>query len=165
MITVEHIRSREGTIENVLTRWLIGVIAGAMIIIATAFPWYTAQTALGHAIMSGWGQWSIDGHLGASLRPLPFGVLIWLAAGAMGYCAARSLFGGTVVGAMGCFAIGLTAVLGTGLADRHVPDSDSVALTLCLAPKLIVAVGLLASVVCWIGFARCVLRPPPRAGA
>lgn len=146
-----------------LTRWLIGVVAAVMIVVATVLPWYTAQTAHGHATMSGWGQWSIDGHLGASLRPLPFGVLIWLVAGAMIYCAVRSAFGGAVVCAMGCFAIGLTAVLGTSLADRHRPDSDSVAIILGSAPKMIVAVGLLASIVCWIAFARCVLRPAPRA--
>lgn len=134
-----------------------------MIVMATVLPWYTAHTGHGHATMSGWGLWHIDGHLGASLRPLPFGVLIWLAAGAMIYCAVRSSFGGTVVCAMACFAIGLSAVLGTSLADRRLPDSDSVGIIVEAAPKSIVVVGLVASIVCWIGFARCVLRPAPRA--
>jgi len=134
-----------------------------MIVIAAVLPWYTAHTSHGQATMSGWGWWHIDGQLGASLRPLPFGVLIALVAGAMIYCAIRSSFGGTVVCAMGCFAVGLSAVLGTGLADRRLPDSDSVGIVVEAAPKSIVAVGLVASVVCWIGFARCVLRPAPRA--
>jgi succinate-acetate transporter protein len=163
MITAHHVRQQERTIENVVTRWLIGAIAGLMIVISAVLPWYTAQTTHARATMSGWGQWTVDGHLAASLRPLPFGVFIWVVAAAMIYCAAREMFGGTVLCAMGCFAIGLTAVLGTSLADRRVPDSDSVGIVLDTAPKAIVAVGLLASVVCWIGFARCVLRPAPRA--
>ena len=163
MVAAEHLRFQETTIENVLTRWLIGVIAAAMLVIATVFPWYTAHTTHGHATLSGWGHWDVEGTLGASLRPLPFGVLIWLAAGAMLYCAVRAIFGGTVLFAMACFAIGLTAILGTSLADRHVPDSDSVGIVVDVAAKSIVAVGLFASVVCWIGFARCVLRPPAQA--
>ncbi|MEZ0049846.1 hypothetical protein ABIA30_000836 [Mycobacterium sp. MAA66] len=144
---------------------MIGIIAGVAIVVATVFPWYTAQTTHGHATMNGLGIWTIEGNLGASLRPLPFGVLIWLVAGAMIYCAARAMFGGTVVCAMGCFAIGLAAVLGTSLADRHIPGSDSVAIALAQASRLSVGIGLLASVVCWIGFARCVLRPAPKAEA
>jgi len=129
---------------------------------ATAFPWYSARTTHGHATMNWLGRWSIDGSLGASLRPLPFGVLVWIAAAAMIYFAARAVFGGTVVCAMGCFAIGLMAVLGTSLADRRVPGSESVGIAVDLATKSIVTVGLLSSIVCWIAFARCVLRPAPR---
>jgi hypothetical protein len=38
-----------------------------------------------------------------------------------------------------------------------------VAVEIAAAPQLVVAVALVASIVCWIGFARCVLRPSPRA--
>ncbi len=129
---------------------------------AAAFPWYSARTTHGHATMNGWGHWSIDGQLGASLRPLPFGALICIAAAAMIFCAVRGAFGGAIVCAMACFTVGLISVLGTSLADRHVPGSDSVGMTVETAATSIVAVGLLASIVCWIAFARCVLRPAPR---
>ena len=165
VVATVNFREESRTIENVLTRWVIGIIAGLAIIVATIFPWYTAQTTHGHATMNVLGIWTVEGNLGASLRPLPFGILMWLVAGAMIFCAVRAMFGGTVVCAMGCFAIGLGAVLGTSLADRHVPGSDSVAITLGHAPQLSVAIGLVASIVCWIGFARCVLRPAPRAEA
>lgn len=129
---------------------------------ATILPWYSARTTHGAATMNGLGQWSVDGQLGASLRPLPFGVLIWIAAATMIYCAVRGVFGGTVVCAMSCLAVGLVAVLGTSLADRHVAGSDSVGIGVESAARSLVAVGLAASVVCWIAFARCVLRPAPR---
>jgi hypothetical protein len=47
--------------------------------------------------------------------------------------------------------------------DRNAPGSSAVAVDVAAAPQLVIAVGLIASIVCWIGYARCVLRPSPRA--
>ena len=145
-----------------MTRWLISAIALVMMVGTTAFPWYSARTIHGRATMNWLGQWTVDGELGAALRPLPFGILVWVLGVAMVYCAVRGVFGGTIVCAMGSLAVGLIAVLGTSLADRHLPGGDSVGITVEAAATSVVAVGLSASIVCWIAFARCVLRPAPR---
>jgi hypothetical protein len=49
--------------------------------------------------------------------------------------------------------------------DRHAPGSGSVAVEVATAPMALLAIGFVATVVCWIGYARCVLRPSPRPEA
>ncbi|MDH6244111.1 hypothetical protein [Mycobacterium sp. OTB74] len=154
---------RSGPIENALTRWLIGMIAVVMIVVSAGCPWYTGHTNQGHATMSGWGIWTITGNLGAELRPLPFAVLILLAAGTMIVSAVRAMFGTALAGAIACFAIGLLPLMTGSVVDRRVAGSDSVAVALGSAPPLIIGIGLVACLVCWIGYARCVLRAAPKA--
>jgi hypothetical protein len=146
-----------------VTRWAIGVIAFAMIAIASVLPWYTAHNDHGHGSMSGWGIWDISGNLGAALRPLPFAVLILLAAGTMIVAAVRAMFGTALAAAIACFVVSLLPLMTGGAVDRRLAGSDSVAVILGQAVTPMIVIGFAACVVSWIGYARCVLRAAPKA--
>jgi hypothetical protein len=152
------------TIEAALTKWGITAL-GALLVAVTLFPWFSAHNDYGSARMTGWGVWTTTGEIDASLRPLPLALLVYLPAGVMVYGALRGAFGAAVVGAMATFVAGLLPFMLKPAVDRHVPGRSAVAVDVAAAPQLVVAVALLASVVCWIGYARCVLRPAPRADA
>jgi hypothetical protein len=152
------------TIEAALTKWGITSL-GALLVAVTLFPWFSAHNDYGSAQMTGWGVWTTTGEIDASLRPLPLALLVYLPAGVMVYGALRGAFGAAVVGAMAIFVAGLLPFMLKPAVDRHVPGRSAVAVDVAAAPQLVVAVALLASVVCWIGYARCVLRPAPRADA
>jgi len=152
------------TIEAALTKWGITAL-GALLVAVTLFPWFSAHNDYGSAQMTGWGGWTTTGEIDASLRPLPLALLVYLPAGVMIYGALRGAFGAAVVGAMATFVAGLLPFMLKPAVDRHVPGRSAVAVDVAAAPQLVVAVALLASVVCWIGYARCVLRPAPRADA
>jgi hypothetical protein len=115
--------------------------------------------------MAGWGAWTTTGDLDAGLRPLPLAVFVCLSGGAMVYAAVRAAFGVAVVAAVATFAAAVLPFLVMRAADRHVPGSGAVAIEVAAAPVALLAIGFVASVVCWIGYARCVLRPAPRADA
>jgi hypothetical protein len=135
------------------------------IVTATALPWYSATAANGSAEMAGWGVWTTTGDVDASFRTLPLAVLVYLAAGVMIYSAAKSAFGIAVVGAMATLAAAILPFLVMPAADRHVAGSGAVGVAVASGPLTLVAVGVVATTVCWIGYARCVLRPSPRAEA
>lgn len=132
------------------------------IVTATIFPWYSAQAVGGSANMSGWGAWTATGDLDASLRPLPLALLVYLPAGLMVYSAVRSAFGLAVVGGMATFAAAILPFLVMRAVDRHISGSGSVGVDVATAPLILLGIGFAATVVCWIGYARCVLRPSPR---
>jgi hypothetical protein len=134
-----------------------------MIVVAAVLPWYTAHNDHGHGAMSGWGIWDITGNLGAELRPLPFAVLIVLAAGTMIFAAARAMFGTASTAAIACFVVSLLPLMTGGAVDRRLAGSDSVAVVLGQAVTPMIAIGLVACAVTWIGYARCVLRAAPKA--
>ena len=149
-------------IEATLTRWTIGTLGVLAIAVATLFPWYSAQAVGGSADMAGWGAWSITGDVDAGLRPLPLAVLIYASAGLMVFSAVRSAFGLAVVGATATFAGAVLPFLVMRAVDRHVPGSGSLAVSVTTAPLALLGIGFVATIVCWIGYARCVLRPSPR---
>jgi hypothetical protein len=157
--------ARGQVIEATLTRWTIGALGVLAIAVAILLPWYSAQAVGGSADMAGWGAWTITGDVDAGLRPLPLAVLVLLAAGSMVYGAVRGAFGLAVVGAMATFAMAILPFLVMRAVDRHVPGSGSVAVEVAAAPLALLAVGFVSTVVCWIGYARCVLRPSPRQDA
>lgn len=132
---------------------------------AAVLPWYSAEAVGGSADMAGWGAWTTTGDVDAGLRPLPLALLVLPAAGAMVYGAVRSAFGLTVVGAMATFAVAILPFLVMRAVDRHVPGSGSVAVEVAAAPLALLGIGLVSTIVCWIGYARCVLRPAPRQDA
>jgi len=132
------------------------------IAVAVLLPWYSAQAVGGSADMAGWGVWSTTGDVDAGLRPLPLALPVLPAAGAMVYGAVRGAFGLAVVGAVTSFAVAILPFLVMRAVDRHVPGSGSVAVEVAAAPLALLAVGFVSTVVCWIGYARCVLRPSPR---
>lgn len=139
---------------------MLGVLA---IVVATVTPWFAAHTVGGSATLAGWGSWRITGDLNASLRPLPLAVLVYLPAGLMVYGAWRRQFGAALIGGLGTVA---AAALPFGIkatVDRRVPGSDSVAVSLGVAPLSVLAIGLLVTTVCWIGYARFVLRAAPKS--
>ncbi|MUL63073.1 hypothetical protein BOO86_01240 [Mycobacterium sp. CBMA 234] len=144
---------------------MIGIIAFAMIVVAAVLPWYTAHNDHGHGSMSGWGLWDISGNLGAELRPLPFAVLILVAAGTMIAGAVRALFGIALAAAIACFVVSLLPLMTGGAVDRRLAGSDSVAVVLGQAVPLMIGIAFTACVVSWIGYARCVLRAAPKAEA
>jgi hypothetical protein len=154
--------ARGRVIEVTLTRWTIGVLGILAISAATLFPWYSAHAAGGSAHMAGWGAWTTTGDIGASLRMLPLAVLTYLSAGVMVYSAVRSAFGVAVVGAMASFAAAILPFMVMRAVDSHAPGSGSVAVEVAAAPMALLAIGFVATVVCWLGYARCVLRPSPR---
>lgn len=129
---------------------------------ATAAPWYTAHTVGGSATLAGWGAWCTTGDLNASLRPLPLAVLVYVAAGFMIYGAWSNRFGAALVGAIGTVAAAILPSMLKAVADRRLPGSDSVAVNLAAAPLLVVGIGLMVMTVCWLGYARRVLRAAPR---
>jgi hypothetical protein len=132
---------------------------------ATIFPWYSAQAAAGSADMAGWGAWSTTGDLDAGLRPPPLAVLVYLSAGSMVYSAVRRAFGLAVVGAMATFAAAILPFLVMRAVDRHVPGSGSVAVGVATAPWALLGIGFAATIVCWSGYARCILRSSPQQEA
>jgi hypothetical protein len=159
-------KSRGGTfIEAKITRWAIGSLGVVAIAVATALPWYTAQAATGSAQMTGWGAWTTTGDVDASFRTLPLAVLVYPPAAVMVYSAVRSAFGLAVIGAMATLAAAILPFMVMPAADRHVPGSGAVGVEVAAAPLTLLAIALVATAVCWIGYARCVLRASPRADA
>jgi hypothetical protein len=161
-----RIRDRgDHVIEATLTRWTIVVLGALAVAAATSQPWYSAHAAHGSADMAGWGPWTTTGDVDASLRPLPLALLVYVPAGVMIYSAVRGAFGAAVVGAMATLAAAILPFMLVPLVDRHVAGGGSVAVEIAAAPRMVLAVALVVSGVCWIGYARCVLRPSPRAEA
>lgn len=136
-----------------------------IIAVATLWPWYAATTVGGSATLTGWGTWHTAGDLNASLRPLPLGVLAYVPAGFMIYSALRSRFGAALMGAMATVAAAILPFMTEAAVDRRLPGGNSVAVDIAAAPLLVLAFGLVATLVCWIGYARRVLRAAPRAEA
>jgi hypothetical protein len=134
-----------------------------VIVVATVCPWYTATTVGGSATLAGWGAWTTVGDLNASLRPLPLAVLAYVPAGFMIYSAARSRFGAALIGAMATVAAAILPFMAEAAVDRRLPGGDSVAVDVAAAPVLVLACALVVTLVCWIGYARRVLRAAPRA--
>lgn len=134
-----------------------------VIVVATVCPWYTATTVGGSATLAGWGAWTEAGDLNASLRPLPLAVLAYLPAGFMIFSALRERFGAALIGAMAAVAAAILPFMTEAAVDRRLPGGDSVAVDVGSAPVLVLAFALVVFVVCWIGYARRVLRAAPRA--
>jgi hypothetical protein len=134
-----------------------------VIVVATVYPWYTATTVGGSATLAGWGAWTTEGDLNASLRPLPLAVLAYVPAGFMIYSAVRSRFGAALIGAMATVAAAILPFMAEAAVDRRLPGGDSVAVDVAAAPVLVLACALVVTLVCWIGYARRVLRAAPRA--
>ena len=126
-------------------------------------PWYTASTLGGSAELAGWGAWSIIGELDASLRPLPLAVFVYVPVIFMSYGAWTRRFGLALVGALATAFGGLLPFMLKAAVDRRLPGGDAVAVAIAAAPLLVLAVGLVASTVCWVGYARWVLRAAPKA--
>jgi hypothetical protein len=135
----------------------------SIVVLATVLPWLLARGVDGSAEMAGWGAWTRTGDLDADLRPLPLALLVYLPAATMIWGALRGSFGVAVVGAMATFAGALMPYMLMPAADRRVPGRDAVGITVAAGPQVVIAVALVVTVVCWIGYARCVLRPAPRA--
>jgi hypothetical protein len=155
----------EHAIEAAITKWAIVVLGVLIVVAATVPPWFSAHAVGGSAEMAGWGAWRTSGSVDASLRPLPLAVFVYLPAALMIWGAVRRSFGLAVVGAMAAFAGGVLPYMLMPVATRSVPGSEAVGISVAAAPALVVAVTLVATVVCWIGYARCVLRAAPRAEA
>jgi hypothetical protein len=151
------------SIENTVTRWAIAVLGGAVLVAATALPWYLAAGANGSAEMAGWGAWTREGDVDASLRPLPLALLVWLPAAAMIWGALRGWFGVAVIGSTATFAGTLMPFMLMPAADRRLPGRDAVGIAVASGPQVVLALALAVTVICWIGYARCVLRAAPRA--
>ena len=115
--------------------------------------------------MAGWGAWSTTGEVDASLRVLPLAVLVYVPAAVMIWGAVRHAFGVAVIGAMAAFAGGVLPFMVMPAATRNVPGGEAVGISVAMGPVLVIAVALIATIVCWIGYARCVLRAAPRAEA
>jgi hypothetical protein len=167
IVSLDNIaRPRPGdhTIEAAITKWAIAAL-GALLVAVTLLPWYSAHNDGGSAQMAGWGVWTTTGEIDASLRPMPLALLVYLPTGVMVYGALRGAFGIAVIGAMATFVAGLLPFMLEPAVDRHAPGGSAVAVDAATAPQLVVAVALIASIACWIGFARCVLRPAPREEA
>lgn len=158
-----HTAQEDRVIEASLTRWTIIALGGLAIAAALLRPWYLAQAVDGSAAMAGWGAWTASGRVDASLRPLPLAVLVCVPAAVMIFSAVRSAFGMAVVGAMATLAATILPFMLMPAVDRRMPGRDSVAVEVAAAPVLILAVAIAAAIVSWIGYARCVLRPSPRA--
>jgi hypothetical protein len=149
------------SIEATVTRWTISVLGVSIIVVATVLPWFLAHGVNGSAEMAGWGAWTRSGDVDASLRPLPLALLIYLPAGAMIWGALRGSFGIAVIGAMATFAGGLIPFMLMPAADRREPGRDAVGISVASGAQVVVAMALVVTVICWIGYARCVLRPAP----
>lgn len=126
-------------------------------------PWFSAHAISGSAEMAGWGAWTVSGDVDAALRPLPLAVLIYVPAAAMIWGAMRGSFGTAVVGAMIAFVGGVLPFMLMPAATRNLPGAEAVGISVAMGPVLVIAVTLVATLVCWIGYARCVLRAAPRA--
>lgn len=113
--------------------------------------------------MAGWGAWSTTGELDASLRFMPLALLVYLTAGVMIYGAVRGSFGIAVTGAMATVAAAILPIMLVPAADRHVPGSGAVGIEVASGPRWVLVIALVATVACWIAYARCVLRARPRA--
>jgi hypothetical protein len=151
------------SIEATVTRWAIAVLGVALIVASIALPWFLASGVNGSAEMAGWGAWTRSGDIDASLRPLPLGLLVCLPAAVMIWGALRGSFGVAVVGSMATFAGGLMPLMLMPVADRRLPGRDAVGIAVASGPQVVIALALTVTVVCWIGYARCVLRAAPRA--
>lgn len=128
-------------------------------------PWFVAQGVDGYAEMAGWGAWRRTGDVDASLRPLPLGVLVYLTAGLMIVGALRRAFGAAVIGAMATFAAVVLPHMLMPAVDRNAPGTAAVGVEVGAGPVTLLGLAVAVTVVSWIGYARCVLRPAPRAGA
>lgn len=115
--------------------------------------------------MAGWGAWTVTGDVDAGLRPLPLALLVYVPAAAMIWGALRGSFGIAVIGALAAFVGGVLPFMTMPAATRSVPGGEAVGISVANGPVLVIAVTLVAILVCWIGYARCVLRAAPRAGA
>jgi hypothetical protein len=156
----------EGTsVESVITRWAIIALGAALAVVASGWPWFTARGVAGSAAMAGWGVWTTSGALDASLRPLPLALLVYAAVAAMVYGAVRGAFGIAVVGAMAAFGVGVLPFMLMPATTRESSGAEAVGIAVGTGPILVIAVSLVAAAVCWIGYARCVLRAAPRAEA
>lgn len=113
--------------------------------------------------MAGWGSWNTTGEVDASLRFMPLALLVYLTAGVMIYGAARGSFGVAVVGATATAAAAILPVMLVPAVDRHVPGSAAVGVDVGSAATWVLVIALVATVACWIAYARCVLRARPRA--
>jgi hypothetical protein len=135
----------------------------SIVVVATVLPWFLAHGVNGSAEMAGWGAWTRSGDLDAGLRPLPLALLVYLPAAAMIAGALRGSFGVAVLGAMVTFAGALVPFMLMPAADRRLPGRDAVGITVASGPQVVTAMALVVTVICWIGYARCVLRAAPRA--
>lgn len=136
----------------------------SIVVVATALPWFLAHGVNGSAEMAGWGAWTRSGDLDAGLRALPLALLVYLPATVMIVGALRGSFGVAVLGAMATFAGGLVPFMLMPAADRRLPGRDAVGISVASGPQVVTAMALVVTVICWIGYARCVLRAAPRAG-
>jgi hypothetical protein len=75
----------------------------------------------------------------------------------------RERFGAALIGAMATVAAAILPFMTEALVDRRLPGGESVAVDVASAPVLVLAFALVVFVVCWIGYARRVLRAAPRA--
>jgi hypothetical protein len=138
------------------------VLGALAVLAATLAPWYVAHAVDGSAHMAGWGEWSTTGVVDASLRTLPLAVLVYLTAGLMIYGAVRGSFGIAVVGAMATVVAAILPFMLVPAVDRHAPGSAAVGIDVASAPVRILVIALVATVACWIAYARCVLRASPQ---
>jgi hypothetical protein len=90
-------------------------------------------------------------------------LLVYLTAGVMIYGGVRGSFGIAVVGAMATFAVAILPVMLVPAVDRHVPGTAAVGIDVGAAATWVLVIALVATVACWIAYARCVLRARPRA--
>ncbi|MET4430929.1 hypothetical protein [Mycolicibacterium sp. 624] len=150
-------------IETTVTKWVIAVLGVAIIVAGIALPWFHAAGVNGSADMAGWGAWTRTGEVDASLRPLPLALLVLIPAAVMIWGALRESFGIAVIGSMATFAGGLMPFMLMPVADRRAPGRDAVGIAVASGPQVVVAIAVVVTTICWIGYARCVLRPAPRA--
>jgi hypothetical protein len=110
-------------------------------------------------------MWATTGHVHAGLRMMPLAVTVYATAGLMVYGAVRGLYGVAVVGAMTTVAAAILPHMLLAMIDRHETGSESVGVDVASAPRWVLVIALVATVACWIAYARCVLRARPRADA
>jgi Trk-type K+ transport system membrane component len=152
-------------IEAALTKPTIVVLGVLAIAAATLLPWFSAHALSGSAEMAGWGAWTTSGHVNAGLRIMPMAVTVYSTAGLMIYGAVRGAYGIAVVGAMTTVAAAILPHMLLAMVDRRETGSESVGIDVASAPGWVLVIALVATVACWIAYARCVLRARPRADA
>lgn len=144
-------------------KWILAALGAALLAVATLQPWFHAHTVHGSATMSVWGHWSHGGPIDARLVPLPVGLLICAPAVWMVIAAMRDRFGHAFLGSVTTAVLAMLAIALKQRVATSVPGGDAVFVNLGLAPQIVLALALTATLCGWYLFARTELRDKPTA--